>query len=230
MKSKLLTALIVDQNADQARQFSVNLKEIFNKLYIESDLTHVISEFEKVKPDVLFINLSLPQRSQNFEMLEKLESLGEKMIVLGINDQIEEELLAHAIESGVHDIFVRPFDPDLISTKINRFFISEKAQERELQYSKLTPPIKAQVNFNFKLKSVDENGLTFESEHNFSKGTHLILNAPLIAEIFGTASLEFMITRTWVSDDLRDFFFYVEPRDTKEELNAALRRFILRKI
>lgn len=230
MKTKLLTALMIDQDPSSARQFSQNVKDIFQKFFVESQPEKVKEEYQKISPDIVFVNLGLPQRAKNFEVLETLEAQEKKCIFLGINDQVEEELMAHAIECGIHDIFVRPFDPDLISTKINRFFISEKSQERDLQYSKLTPALKAQVSFRFKLLSVDENGLTLKSDHNFSKGFVLTMNSPILKEIFDSKVPEFMITKTWVSDDLRDFFLYVEPKEAKEEYSAALRRFILRKV
>lgn len=231
MKSKLLTALIIDKDPDQGKQFGQVVSKLFSKLYIEADEKMALEEFKNVRPDVVFINLNLSQRSRNFELLEKLEFSPEKeVIVFAVNDQVEDELLAHAIECGVHDIFVRPFDEDLISTKINRYFISDKTQAHELRYARLTPPLKAQVDLKFRLLSVDENGMTFKSENFISKGIHFPLASPLVADIFGQPEVFFMITKTWTSDDLKDFFVYAEPRDMSEEMSAALRRFILRKI
>jgi DNA-binding response OmpR family regulator len=231
MKAKPIKAMIIDHDADLAKQFSQNISALFTKLQIQDNTPEAIQSFKDMRPQVLFINLTINQRSTNFEILEKLE-LSQEMptVIFGYNDSHEPELLAHSLETGIVDIFVRPFDPDIISTKIGRYFQSEKTQEMSLQYSPLKPPIKAQVHFNFKLTAVDENGLSFKGEHYISKGTIFSLNNDLMKEIFENSLQEFMVTKTWISDDWKDYFLFAEPKDASEQKSAALRRFILRKI
>lgn len=230
IKTKMLKALIVDHDADSARNFAQVVKELFNKVHIQSDDILAMKEFGELKPQVLFLNLNINQRNAHFELLEKLPFEADNpLIIFGYNDGQEPELLAHAIETGIQDIFVRPFDADIISTKITRFFQSEKTQGREIQYQELNPVVKATVRLNYKLSSVDENGLTFKGEHYISKGTTFTQKGPLIKEIFETDSQEFMVTKTWLSDDWKEYFFFAEPKDQKEQTSSALRRFILRK-
>lgn len=230
IKTKLLKALIVDHDADQARNFAAVIKDLFNKVHIQTDDILAMKEFRELGPHVLFLNLTINQRSNHFELLEKLPIESDHpVIVFGYNDGQEPELLAHAIETGIQDIFARPYDPDIISTKITRFYQSDKTQGREIQYNELRPPVQAVVRLNFKLTSVDENGLTFKGDHYISKGTTFTQKGPLIKDIFETESQEFMITKTWLSDDWKEYFFFAEPKDQKEPTNSALRKFILRK-
>jgi response regulator RpfG family c-di-GMP phosphodiesterase len=231
MKSKLLNAFIIDQDPAQGAQFSKVVKELFSKLYLQKSINEALLEYKEVRPHVIFLNLTLDQRSANLEILEGLDFTTEDpTIIFGYNDGAEAELLAHAIESGIQDIFLRPYDPDIISTKINRFFISEKTQNRNLSYSRLIPPIKAQLKFNLKLVAVDENGLTFKGDHYISKGTSFPIKNDLMKEIFEAEDQYFMVTKTWIGDTGKDFFLFAEPKDAKEQTAANLRRFILRKI
>lgn len=231
LKTKMLKALIIDQNPEQAKNFATLVKELFNKVFVQSDALLALKEFEELKPNVIFFNLTINQRSAHFELLEKLPmAMDNPVIVFGYNDAPEPELLAHAIETGIQDIFLRPYDADIISTKITRFYQSEKTSGREIQYQELNPAIKATVKFNFKLTAVDENGLTFKGEHYISKGTVFTQKGPLINEIFENDSQELMVTKTWLSDDWKEYFFFAEPKDQKEQTSAALRKFVLRKI
>jgi response regulator RpfG family c-di-GMP phosphodiesterase len=231
LKVKLLKAFIIDNNPDQARMMNNLVKEIFTKIYIQTDPILAIRELSEIRPQVIFLNLSIAQRSLNFEIIEKISPIKDQQtVIFGYNDSFEGELLAHAIETGIHDIFVRPFDPDIISTKVSRFFQSEKTDALELQYSPLIHPIKTSVKMNLKLKGVDENGLTFKSDHYISKGTIFPLKNDLIKEIFETENMEMMITKTWLGDGMNDFYIFAEPRVAREQHNASLRKFILRKL
>ncbi len=231
IQTKMLRALIIDQDADQAKNFASIIKDLFNRVHIQADAILAQKEYKELNPHVLFLNLTINQRSTHLELLEKLPIHPENpIIIFGYNDSSEPELLAHAIETGFQDIFVRPYDADIISTKLTRYYQSEKTSGHEIQYVEINPVIKAQVKLNFKLSSVDENGFTFKGEHYVSKGTSFTQKGPLIQDIFGSDHQEFMITRTWLSDDWKEYFFFAEPKEMKEQTSAALRRFILRKI
>lgn len=231
IQTKMLRALIIDQDPEQARHFASVIKDLFNRVFTQADAVLAQKEFKEVNPHVLFVNLTINQRSTHLELLEKLPINPENPVVLfGYNDSSEPELLTHAIEMGFQDIFVRPYDSDIISTKLTRYYQSEKTSGHEIQYVEINPVIKAQVKLNFKLTSVDENGFTFKGDHYVSKGTTFSQKGPLIQDIFGHESQEFMITRTWLSEDWKEYFFFAEPKDMKEQTSAALRRFILRKI
>ncbi len=231
MKAKTLTAMIIDQDPEYAKAMTNTIKELFHKVYCQVNFTAALKEFKDVKPQVIFINLTIDQRSLALETLEKLNFRPEEpTIVFGYNDTLEPEFLGHAIESGIDDIFVRPFDGDIISSKITRYFQYEKTMDRELQYSSLNPPIKALVNFPMKLVAVDENGITLKCDHYISKGTILPFKNTLMKSIFDTDSIELMVTRTWPAEDWKEYFLFAEPKISNEQTNAALRRFILGKL
>ena len=231
MKTKTLTAMVIDQDSDYTKTIVSTIKDLFNKVYVQNDYTEALKEFSEVKPQVLFINLTISQRSVALEMIDKFNySETEPTIVFGYNDLQEPEFLGHAIESGIHDIFIRPFDADIISSKITRYYQDEKTLNRELQYGTLNPAIKASVNFPMKLVAVDENGITLRGDHYISKGTILPFKNDLMKEIFDTDSIELMVTKTWPGEDWKDYFLFAEPKTANEQTNASLRRFILGRI
>lgn len=231
MKTKFLKALIVDQDATQGRAIATLVKELFNKIHFEQNVDEIIKECKELKPRVIFFNLNVAQRTSNFEILEKLPLEGDSQtIIFGYTDAYEPELVAHAIELGFHDIFVKPFDADIVATKINKFFQFEKTEGREISYSHIQPAINGNVIMALKLLSVDENGINFKTDHYLSKGATFKLDAPLIKDIFEETPVELMITRTWLGDNWGEHFFFAEPRISSEKTSASLRRFILRKL
>lgn len=232
MKTMRMNALIIDQDPEALKQFANVIKDLFNKIYISSNMADALKEFETIKPQVVYFNFGITQRNLQFEILSKLLALAPNPmpIFFGYCDSIEPELLTHALENGIHDLFARPFDADIISTKITRYYQSEKTGNRELNYSQLRPPLPVSIKMKFKISSVDESGITFKGSHYVSKGTTLPIDSPIIEEIFNSKSLEFIVTRTWVSNDWNDYYFLAEPKDGKEHLSTNLRKFILGKI
>lgn len=231
MKTKFLKAMIVDQDVTQGRAMALLIKDLFTKIHFEQYAAEIIKECEQQKPRIIFFNLNVAQRTTNFEILEKLPLDGDKQtIIFGYTDSPEPELIAHAIEEGFNDIFVKPFDADIIATKINKYFKFEKTQGRDLSYTTLRPPLHGMLNIPLKLMSVDENGFEFKCEHYISKGGSFKLTNPIVHDIFEEDSIDLMISRTWTGDNYNDFFFYAEPMLSSEKTSAALRRFILRKI
>lgn len=231
MKTKYLKAIIVDQDSSQGRSMASLIKDLFNKIHFEQNESEIIKECQDIKPRVIFFNLNLSQRTTNFEILRKLPLSGDtQTIVFGYTDAHEPELVAHAIEEGFNDLFVKPYDADIFATKINKYFQFEKTQGREISYNQVTPPLAGTMRLSLKLTSVDENGIEFKCEHYISKGTVFKVGDPLIAEIFEEPAVELMISKTWMGDNYGDYFFYAEPKVPSEKASASLRRFILRKL
>lgn len=226
MNTKFVSALVVDHDAESARVMATLVKELFNKVYIQGDLKLVQEEIIKLKPAIVMLNLSMAQRTENLELAEIIGKSEQPPLLLGFSDSHEPELLAHALESGLQDLFMKPFDADIIASKINKFFQHEKTLKHDLAYTQLKPAITAKVKFGIKIKGCDENGVTIESEHYFSKGTLICLPGSVAKEITGDEKTEFMITRTWTGDSWSQYFSYAELKSPDEAKTSALRRFI----
>lgn len=226
MNTKFVSALIVDQDAESARNMAALVKDLFNKVYIQSDMMNVQEDLTKVKPAIVMMNLSMSQRTENLELAEIIGKLEQPPLLLGFSDSHEPELLAHALESGLQDLFMKPFDQDIIASKINKFFQHEKTLKHDLAYSQLRPPLNAKVKFSIRIKGCDENGVTIESEHYLSKGTLIRLPGNISQEMTGDEKTEFMITRTWTGDSWSQFYSYAELKTPDEQKTSNLRRFI----
>lgn len=231
MKPAILNALIIDVDKDAQKQFETEVKNLFDKTIVASSFDEALKLYQSIKPQVVFFNFSINQRRFQFDLISRLINIPDvNPLFLGYCDIIGPELLTHALENGVQDLFARPYDADLISSKINKYYQTDKTINRDLSYTVLRPPLEVQVRLKFKLDSVDESGLTFRGNHYVSKGSVIPISVPLIQEIFNTSSMDFIVTKTWVAEDWSNYFFYAEPKEGKDHLSASLRKFILGKI
>lgn len=230
MKTKNLKGLILDQEEASCEAFSKIVKDLFAHFYKQNNPESAFHEWKDIKAHIIFINLNIKQRNSNLSLLEKITPLKDNStLFFGYMDAHDPELVAHAIELGFQDIFTRPFDTDMIASKINRFIISNTTIDRDLSYTRMNRPLPAKIQLSFSISSIDENGIHLKSDHYISKGTVFHFDAPIIKEIFEKDSIEFMITRTSVGDHWGEHFAYAEPRTPNEQYNASLRRFILGK-
>ncbi len=226
-----LVALVIDQDPESLKRFLPCVEGIFATVYTQSDPTRLERDYQGLKPQVIFLNLNLDHREESFNFLEKVHPTQETpAVVFAYLDHGEPELFAHAIENGVQDLFTRPFDADLIASKINRWIRNEQSLEKDLSYTRLRPALKAQVELGLKLLCVDESGFTMSSDHYISKGTRLPVCAPLLKEIFGAPDLELLVTKTWYEEGQAECYLFLEPRAASEATSSALRRFILSKL
>lgn len=230
MKTLSLNALIIDSDPAYTAHIIPVTKPLFNKVFLAGKTDEVMKEVEENKPNVIFLNLTIQQRQNALDLLDRLKSGHGEAIIFGYTDSAEPDLITHALEAGLQDIFTRPFDRDLISTKINRFYQTEKTLSNEIRYTPLSSPIKARVEMSLKLIGVDENGMTLKGDHYISKGTMITIPEKLAKELFELNSVELMVTKTWVSEDWKNYFLYAEPKDSKESMSASLRKFIMRKL
>lgn len=228
MKTRQLTCFIFDQNQDEGLKFSSMLSGQFAKMFCHYDPEVAIKEYQALRPQVFFVNLEVSQRMANLELVEKILTCpgDAPSVILGYNESSEPELMAHVLENGLHGLLVKPLDVDTVISRINRLLSMEKLVHL---YTKLKTPIKTNVTLEAKLISVDESGFTLKSAHFMSKGTYIPLKGALIKQIFDLDTMDFLITRSWLSPDWMENYFFAEPKGTSEQINSALRKFVLNK-
>lgn len=229
MNLRFTSALIIDQDPDSARNMGNLVKELFNKVFTQTDMKLVPGDLTDIKPQVVLINLSLAQRTENLELAEIIGKAEMVPLLLGYNESHEPELVAHALESGFQDLFMKPFDEAIIASKINKYFQNERTLKHDLTYLPVKPALNVKVSFKIVIKGVDENGITFSSNHYISKGTAIRLPGNLAQELTSSEKTEFMVTRTWAGETWEEFFSYAELKTPDDTKSAALRKFILKK-
>ncbi|MES2525893.1 MAG: hypothetical protein V4598_02355 [Bdellovibrionota bacterium] len=229
MNIRFSTALIIDQDKDTSRAMGSLVKTLFNKVFTQTDIKLIPGDLADLKPQVVIINLSLSQRTENLELAEYIGQQPVVPLLFGYTESHEPELVAHALESGFQDLFMKPYDEAIIASKINKYFQHEKTLKHDLVYLPMKPPLNVKVNFKIIIKSVDENGITFSSNHYISKGTVIRLPGELSQELTSSAKTEFMVTKTWAGETWEEFFSYAEVRSPDDTKSSALRKFILQK-
>lgn len=212
------------------------LGAIQNSLTVVTDRTHVLkdaSAIEEVlrdfRPEVAFINFNMDQRRRGLELKDELLLSKPDLDCFAYADAADPILVAHVLELGFRDIFVRPFDPDVICTKINRLGSSKHTNGHDLFYSPIKPARPAELSVPMRLLSIDEGGFYFRSKSFIAKGVSFTFSGSLCQEIFGQRDLELMVSSSERDLGANVFTYYAEPKTPSKIHQSALRHFLLSK-
>lgn len=228
MRTKHHRSVVFDSDVQLASKVHAIISKLFASTTIQNDSNLFVTDYGQIRPDIVFLNLNASARDVSFKFLETLPKSVHQAHVFAYMDQIDPEIVAHAIENGVQDFFSKPFDETIIATKINRLIKSDLTADQSLNYNRISPALPVTLDLPLKVSGVDENGITFESPYYVTKGTRLNISTPLIQQIFNVPSLEMMIVKTWLDD--KKYQLFAEPWAASEEMSSALRRFILSKL
>lgn len=230
MKNFTPTILLIDSDPRTLAAIKNSLTVVTNRTEALKESAPLEDVLQNMKPEIVFVNFNLEQRRRNLELKDALLNLKPDLEFFAYADAADPILIAHTLELGFRDIFVRPFDPDVICTKINRIGNSLATKGHDLQYTNLRPARPAVLTIPLELKAIDEGGFHFSSTSFIAKGTSFIFSGKIPEKIFKLPQIELVVSsseRGTAKDS--PFTYYAEPRVPTKEHQSALRHFLLGK-
>lgn len=204
---------------------STCLKKIIPKVYAQQEVSLFRKEVIDVNPEIVFLDLSVGQSEESHKILNWILLNRKDILVLGYTESATPELMAHGVESGIEKSFHAPYNDEEILKLISSHLNVRERFSRPL----LDHPQKAQVSFEARLSSIDENGIKLICSHYISKGVSFYFDEPLCREIFNQESVLMIVTKTCQVLTSFDYEIYIEPKVSTEATSLALRRFIMSK-
>lgn len=221
------TVLIFGKSSEASLMLGSVLRKKISKVFLRSDNIFFKEDIENIKPEFIFLDLSLGQSEISLEILKWIYSQKKKMIIFAYTESTAvasmPELIAHGIELGLEGCFTVPINEEELEKAL---FLALKGQN-SLQRKLLQRPQKALLKLQMKIISIDENGIKLRSPHYLSKGTSFLFKDPLCMEIFNQSSIEMRVTHTSQMPTNFDYEIFVEPKEVNELTGRALRRYIM---
>lgn len=97
-------------------------KNGYSEFYEAADGAQAVEQYEAVKPDVVFMDITMP----NMDGLEALKAIREKdpnAVVVMCSAMGQETMVIEAIRSGAKDFIVKPFKADRIMKTMSSLHI-----------------------------------------------------------------------------------------------------------
>lgn len=221
------TVLVLGKSSEASLELGNVLRRKISKVILQSDNNLFKKDIEEIKPEFIFLDLSLGQSEISLEILQWIYLQKKKMIIFAYTESTAitsvPELIAHGIELGLEGCFSVPINENELEKALFLALKGQNSQQKKL----LQRPQKALLKLQMKIISIDENGIKLKSPHYLSKGTSFLFKDPLCMEIFNQSSIEMRVTRTSQMPTSFDYEIFIEPKDANELTGLALRRYIM---
>lgn len=103
---------------DDAAFMRMMIKDVLQKngytdLYEAADGLQAIEKFEEIKPDLVFMDITMPNMS-GLEALKAIKSKHNDAVIIMCSAMGQEAMVIDAIKAGAKAFVVKPFKPDRI--------------------------------------------------------------------------------------------------------------------
>jgi len=109
--------LLVDDEADFISALAERLRIRDYETRCANSGTEALLEIEKESPDVVLLDLKMPGMS-GMETLVKIKARDPSIDVIMVTGSVDGQIGESAIEAGAADHMVKPFDIEVLMTKI----------------------------------------------------------------------------------------------------------------
>ena len=220
--------LLVDDDPD----FSRILEAFLKRLGVRLVCTQSVEEFTKVikekVPALCLVDLKLHGLMAGFALIKALrKKFGAKLPMMIISATDDQAAISTGIECGADDYIVKPFDPSILSVKIERYMGLGNSTTKEIEYVEAPAGgMEAKMGFELKVKSMDELGVNVLVPHFMGKGTPVILNGAIIEQAF--PKREKVLSSVLSCESLAEggYLVYLEFAELQSHDQADLRAFI----
>ncbi len=113
--------LVIEDEADISKLLELRLKSLGFKVYAIADTSNALSVIEKNSPDLIILDLLLPiERGEVFCKQLKSDPRYKNIPVI-LFTASSCNILDRVKDAGAEDGIIKPFEPDELISKINRF-------------------------------------------------------------------------------------------------------------
>ena len=132
----MLKCLIVDDERPAREEILYILKEI-GKVEVVGEASHGVEALElieKLKPDVVFLDIQMPQMS-GIEVAKRIVDQGYDLMIIFVTAY--DQFAIEAFEVNAIDYLLKPISEDRLKKTIQKI-ISHKSEREDLSYDKLS--------------------------------------------------------------------------------------------
>lgn len=136
-----MTILIIDDDISLCNVLSEILEKLGNRCIISNNFYDAIKKIEKENPDVIFLDLNLPDK-KGLDALKIIKNSCEELPVIIITGYATIENAVEAIKAGAFDYLVKPLDKEKIILTLQKAInVQTIKKELALLKSKIETPL-----------------------------------------------------------------------------------------
>jgi two-component system KDP operon response regulator KdpE len=193
--------LAVDDEAGILRLIRLELSEQGFRVVVASDGDEAIRTFEQQRPDVVVLDIMLPDMS-GLEVMRRLrERSNTPIILLTARDHDEDKV--RGLELGADDYVVKPFNPQELTARVRA--VMRRAVRESMGESVVTAgDVEIDLDKRLVTKGGEPVSLTRTEwmllQHLASNAGRVMLNTELLSKVWGPEYIDdLQYLRVWIS-------------------------------
>jgi two-component system KDP operon response regulator KdpE len=193
--------LAVDDEAGILRLIRLELSEQGYRVVVASDGEEAIRTFEQQRPDVVVLDIMLPDMS-GLEVMRRLrERSNTPIILLTARDHDEDKV--RGLELGADDYVVKPFNPQELTARV-RAVMRRAVRESMGDSVVVAGDVEIDLDKRLVTKGGDPVSLTRTEwmllQHLASNAGRVMLNTELLSKVWGPEYIDdLQYLRVWIS-------------------------------
>jgi CheY-like chemotaxis protein len=168
-KTKKLTAMVVEDEKVTNELLSSTFKNFFSDVTSCFDGAGALKAYEKVKPDVVFVDIIM-DGMDGIELSRKIREQNPSQIIIVISASNDIEKISESIEVGVNSFIQKPIDTKkIIELLTNVVSMVAKKRKIETKTFSISLPLDLydMVNDNAKAESISKNAVIIRALRGF---------------------------------------------------------------
>lgn len=130
------TVLVLGKSSEASLELGNVLRRKISKVILQSDNNLFKKEIEEIKPEFIFLDLSLGQSEISLEILQWIYLQKKKMIIFAYTESTAitsvPELIAHGIELGLEGCFSVPINENELEKALFLALKGQSSQQKTL--------------------------------------------------------------------------------------------------
>jgi two-component system KDP operon response regulator KdpE len=193
--------LAVDDEAGILRLIRLELSEQGFRVVVAADGEEAVRTFEQQRPDVVVLDIMLPDMS-GLEVMRRLrERSNTPIILLTARDHDEDKV--RGLELGADDYVVKPFNPQELTARV-RAVLRRAVRESNGESMVVAGDVEIDLDKRLVTKSGEPVSLTRTEwmllQHLASNAGRVMLNTELLSKVWGPEYIDdLQYLRVWIS-------------------------------
>jgi two-component system KDP operon response regulator KdpE len=193
--------LAVDDEAGILRLIRLELSEQGFRVVVAADGEEAIRTFEQQRPDVVVLDIMLPDMS-GLEVMRRLrERTNTPIILLTARDHDEDKV--RGLELGADDYIVKPFNPQELTARV-RAVMRRAVRESNGESMVIAGDVEIDLDKRLVTKGGEPVALTRTEwmllQHLASNAGRVMLNTELLSKVWGPEYIDdLQYLRVWIS-------------------------------
>jgi two-component system, OmpR family, KDP operon response regulator KdpE len=193
--------LAVDDEAGILRLIRLELSEQGFRVVVASDGEDAIRTFEQQRPDVVVLDIMLPDMS-GLEVMRRLRDRSNTPIIL-LTARDHDEDKVRGLELGADDYVVKPFNPQELTARV-RAVMRRAVRESMGDSIVIAGDVEIDLDKRLVTKAGDPVSLTRTEwmllQHLASNAGRVMLNTELLSKVWGPEYIDdLQYLRVWIS-------------------------------